>query len=87
MFTHAPKNDLPQRANLLALNILLKEKFFNKLRTQEQLGYIVNTQVLSFGKVLHFGFRVQSSHKSAEYLEHRINDFLKELKDWSPTDE
>lgn len=32
---------------------LLKEPFFNKLRTQEQLGYIVQASTLSVRRVLH----------------------------------
>jgi secreted Zn-dependent insulinase-like peptidase len=31
--------------------------------------------------------KVQSSNKDADYLEHRINNFLHERRDWCPTEE
>lgn len=60
---------------------LLKEKIFNQLRTQEQLGYIVHSGGQKIAKVNHAFIGVQSSTKDADYLEHRINTLLAEIKD------
>ena len=49
---------------------------FYQLRTQEQLGYIVKGYVFQHKRALHFAILVQSSSKNADYLEHRINEFL-----------
>ena len=67
---------------------MLKEPVFNQLRTQEQLGYIVSSGVPSIAKVLHFTIQVQSCAKDADYLEHRINEFLMNHKNtWQPTEQ
>eukprot|EP00349_Pseudokeronopsis_sp_Brazil_P008861 CAMPEP_0202973590 /NCGR_PEP_ID=MMETSP1396-20130829/51709_1 /ASSEMBLY_ACC=CAM_ASM_000872 /TAXON_ID= /ORGANISM="Pseudokeronopsis sp., Strain Brazil" /LENGTH=129 /DNA_ID=CAMNT_0049705915 /DNA_START=85 /DNA_END=471 /DNA_ORIENTATION=- len=49
---------------------LLKEKVFNILRTQEQLGYIVSSDSFSLKKVEHGRIIVQSAIKDPEYLVH-----------------
>ena len=36
---------------------------------------------------MHLVFTVQSSNKCADWLEHRINNFFDERRDWSPTEE
>lgn len=44
--------------------------------------------VPSIAKVLHFTIQVQSSVKDADYLEHRINEFLLHHKStWQPTEQ
>lgn len=59
---------------------LLKEPCFNQLRTQEQLGYIVDAQFVSTAKVIGAAIQVQSSNYGADYLESRINQFLLDMK-------
>lgn len=59
---------------------LLKEPCFNQLRTQEQLGYIVDAQFVSTAKVIGAAIQVQSSKYSADYLESRINQFLLDVR-------
>lgn len=54
------------------------ERFFRELRTQEELGYIVNASVWSFHSVEYLVFLVQSE-KSVDFLESRINRFVCEL--------
>ena len=68
----------------------LEEPFFNTLRTQEQLGYIVKSFTHNYKTpytpIWHC-FKIQSSVKDAEYCEHRINAFLEDkLQNWEPTD-
>ena len=55
---------------------ILKEPFFDRLRTQEQLGYIVQCSTFMIRKVLHGKFVVQSSIKGPDALIERINSFL-----------
>lgn len=56
------------------------EASFNVLRTQEQLGYIVASGVRSFGGVQGIRVIVQSD-KSPEYLDTRIENFIKLTKE------
>merc|ERR1719232_972983 len=65
---------------------LLKEPVYNQLRTKEQLGYIVGAQKSPIGTVAHYKFNVQSNQYDADYLEHRINAFFEQWKDWEPSE-
>ena len=51
----------PDEAVLSVLFHLLREPFFNQLRTKEQLGYIVSCNTNMVRKVLHGRFIVQSN--------------------------
>lgn len=85
-FAYRVDNDYDASATIKVLSELLREPVFNQLRTKEQLGYIVSSGIPSIIKVLHFTIQVQSSVKDADYLEHRINDFLLERKKtWIPS--
>ncbi len=66
-------------------NIVSRE-FFDRLRTKEQLGYIVKASKNIIGKTnkqyFAYEFLVQSNKKDAEYLEKRIITFISdEIKD------
>ena len=65
----------------------LKEPIFNTLRTQEQLGYIVNAAKTGLILVPLYTITVQSSTYDADYLESRINAFFEAWKDWQPKEE
>lgn len=56
------------------------EKFFNELRTEEELGYCVAVQGISCENREYLGFKVQST-KSTEFIEERILRFIDELKE------
>ncbi|KAI1437723.1 peptidase M16 inactive domain-containing protein [Xylaria sp. CBS 124048] len=69
------KGDRSIRAKAMLLDQILHEPAFDRLRTKEQLGYIVFTGVR--GSVTTYGFRfVIQSEKPCEYLETRIDLFL-----------
>ena len=55
---------------------MLKQKFFNKLRTEEQLAYSLKMSMLVEHRVLSITFLIQSSYKP-QFLENRIEHFLK----------
>lgn len=59
-------------------NEMVKEKFFDTLRTKEQLGYIVHSWVRSLAGVNGLSFIIQSD-KSPDYLDERIETFLKSV--------
>lgn len=59
---------------------MIQEPFFNQLRTNEQLGYIVRSDVLDLDNTTNIIFQIQSAVKSPDYLEKRIDDFLKKFK-------
>lgn len=60
---------------------LLDERVFDTLRTQEQLGYISGARFYTIEKNIVGSIVVQSSKYSVDYLEHRINTFLKTMYD------
>ena len=85
-FTHKFETDLDDYAVAKVLIAFLEEPTFNTLRTKEQLGYIVSADLSSAFRLLHLSILVQSSVKDADFLEHRINEFLAELlRNWDPT--
>jgi len=70
------------RCSLMILDKIIKEKYFDQLRTKEQLGYIVDSFADTLGDnkfpVVGMIFTVQSS-KEAEYLEDRTKKFIKKI--------
>ena len=89
------ENWMEDYANLLIFDLLISKEFFNNLRTKEQLGYIVKANNGIYGTLdkqyLNYNFIVQSNIKDVDYLEERINKFVKEeieniIKNLSDTD-
>jgi insulysin len=58
----------------------LSEPFFNELRTQQQLGYVVFSRAVNTRDVLGAQFIVQSPKRSCEYIVKAVNDFLVEMR-------
>lgn len=63
---------------------LISERFFNQLRTIEQLGYIARTSIMRIGSDMYpyyvNAFVVQSAIKKPDYIKERIDLFLKDAK-------
>lgn len=79
-------NNPDDYAVVKVLSSFLEEPTFNTLRTKEQLGYIVRASLSTQLRLLKFKILIQSSVKDADFLEHRINEFLANLKySWDPT--
>ena len=55
---------------------LLKQHFFNKLRTEEQLGYNVSMRVFRMFGVQNITFCIRSSY-CVQYLDERIQQFIR----------
>ena len=58
----------------------LQEPFFNDLRTQQQLGYVVFSRPVNTRDVIGAQFLVQSPTRSCQYQAHSINEFLVQMK-------
>ncbi|KAL6542866.1 hypothetical protein OROHE_010386 [Orobanche hederae] len=58
-------------------DVLVKEPFYNKLRTKMQLGYEVSSGVRLNHGILGFYFYVQSSKFNPKYLQKRMIAFIK----------
>ncbi|CDW84143.1 insulin-degrading enzyme [Stylonychia lemnae] len=80
IYQYELKTPLKQAINSVLFQ-LLKEPFFNQLRTQQQLGYIVQCAPMITRKVIHGKFLVQSSVKDPDYLILKMNEFLLNIRD------
>lgn len=60
---------------------LVREPLFNRLRTKEQLGYLVWSNLVTVHGVLHFRVLLQSAHAGADYLNYRVESFLQWYRD------
>lgn len=64
----------------LIFNYIVHNKFFDELRTKEQIGYIVYTNLRSEGdpyyKNIFLSFNIQSSIKKPTYIISRIESFI-----------
>lgn len=69
------KADRDVRAKNLLLEQVVREPASDQLRTKEQLGYIVLSEVSTGPTTYGFRFLIQSE-KKAEYLDSRIESFL-----------
>lgn len=68
------------------LNTIMYTQFFNILRTKEQLGYILSTQISYQGNFIYkngfFKLLIQSPIKNGDYLLKRVDKFLDEFYEY-----
>eukprot|EP00753_Platysulcus_tardus_P022606 PLAT9806.1.p1 GENE.PLAT9806.1~~PLAT9806.1.p1 ORF type:complete len:1049 (+),score=595.91 PLAT9806.1:117-3263(+) len=76
MWLQVDMDDVDLSARMSVVAQLLKEPFFDQLRTKEQLGYLVFSGTLSVRHVLGVRFILQSAKKDASYMDDRIERFL-----------
>ena len=74
--TSNPKNSML----FVLIYLILHEPFFTRLRTTEQLGYIVNVEFKNNHGVYILQFSVQSEIKDPHYLASRIWNFLHDFQ-------
>ena len=73
--------DLATNATLCFLNHVIQEPAFNDLRTQEQLGYIVYTDLKTSGNdVKGLMFLIQSDSHDPIYCDSRVEAFLERFR-------
>lgn len=75
------ESDIKKRLTNFVVMQFLQEPFFNDLRTQQQLGYVVFSKACAQRDVIGVQFMVQSPTKSCGYITNAINNFLAELKE------
>lgn len=71
----APETGPGIKARVLMLEGLLSNRFFSRLRTEEQLGYVATTMPVMFGQAAGIGFGVQSPVQGAAGLADRFDSF------------
>ncbi|KAI3403084.2 STE23 [Candida oxycetoniae] len=78
----SPTNDDARLGVLIdLLATIIREPCFDQLRTKEQLGYVVFSGIKKGRTSLGFRILVQSE-RASEYLEYRIEEFLKRFGDF-----
>ncbi|AYV78243.1 MAG: Zn-dependent peptidase [Edafosvirus sp.] len=78
------QNDIKMLCLLELINAIITEPFFTQLRTVEQTGYIVKSEIQEFGELNNSLYVhtlvVQSPTKNPSELEKRINLFINEFQ-------
>ena len=76
VYLQAPDDSLHSRGLVNLLATMMSSPFFDALRTQQQLGYVVNAGTLSVLKVNALALTIESPVADPLELEARINAFL-----------
>ncbi|CAF0866965.1 unnamed protein product [Rotaria sordida] len=77
--------ETPENNALLGLfSYLVKQPCFNQLRTKEQLGYVINSQLWRSCGVQGFSVTVQSAREPG-YINQRIELFIDSIRDYIST--
>ena len=77
VYYQADSDDMPTRARSAMLAQLLNGPFFNLLRTQQQLGYVVYAGETDMFRLPGITFTIQSPVKGPGELASRIDDFIR----------
>lgn len=75
-YFQASADDVTQQAHLLMLDQVLAAPFFDSLRTEQQLGYIVGERYLPLVRVPGLTFLVQSPSYSAADISAKVDAFI-----------
>ena len=78
IYIQAPDASLKNIALTILAEQLLATPFFNQLRTEQQLGYLVGSGYIPYNQHPGIGFYIQSPHHQAEYLIEAIHLFLQQ---------
>jgi secreted Zn-dependent insulinase-like peptidase len=78
VYFQAPDASLKNIALTILAEQLLATPFFNQLRTEQQLGYLVGSGYIPYNQHPGIGFYIQSPHHCAEYLIDAIHLFLQQ---------
>jgi secreted Zn-dependent insulinase-like peptidase len=76
LYLQAPSNNNLDTIMCMVLEQMLAGPFFNELRTQKQLGYVVGTGFVPLNQHPGIAFYVQSPSSSPENILHEISTFL-----------
>ena len=76
IYFQAPDKSLKTVALTILAEQLIATPFFNQLRTEQQLGYLVGSGYIPYNQHPGIGFYIQSPHHPAEHLINAIHLFL-----------
>lgn len=76
VYYQGERDDIAQEARVALLHQFIRAPFFNQLRTEEQLGYVVYSGQAAFDRVPGITFVVQSPKLSPDDLLEHIDHFL-----------
>jgi len=79
VYYQADRDDIEQEARMALLHQFIRAPFFSRLRTEEQLGYVVYSGKATFDRVPGITFVIQSPKLSPDALLGRIDRFLTEF--------
>ena len=79
--TASNTKDIKTRATYRLLNTLLREPFYSKLRTEEQLGYLVTTMFWEDRNYPALAFFIQSPEHEPAFLDQQTTAFLTSYND------
>jgi len=79
IYFQAPDADLKNVALTILTEQIIAPSFFNQIRTQQQLGYLVGSGYIPYNQHPGIGFYIQSPHHPAEYLIDAIHLFLQNV--------
>lgn len=78
IYFQAPNKNVKTEALTILLEQLLATPFFNQLRTEQQLGYLVGTGYIPYNQHPGIGFYIQSPQHSVDFLIDAIHLFLEQ---------
>lgn len=78
-YFQVPSSTIKDTALTILLEQLISTPFFNQMRTEKQLGYLVGSGYLPYNQHPGIAFYIQSPHQTAEALNNAIETFLVEF--------
>jgi insulysin len=86
LYVQGKTDTLHDSAKMLLLRQVLQSNFYNELRTEQQLGYIVFVTDMSLKEVPGSAFVVQSPQASVPHIQQSIQNFLATYIEQLPAD-
>ena len=79
LYIQGRKDNLNERAHLALLGEMIKAPFYNQLRTEKQLGYVVGYTPFNMNRVPGMALYVQSPVATPQQLQQEIEAFLQQF--------
>ncbi|WP_169336959.1 insulinase family protein [Amphritea japonica] len=80
VYFQADNSDTKTRAEYALLSEILSAPFYSRLRTEQQLGYVVFETAMSMRKAPGLAFVIQSPNTGPIGLEKHINEFISQME-------
>ncbi len=83
IYFQAQTDDIKEKVSFMCLNHLISQDYFQKMRTEKQLGYLVGTGYAPLNNRAGIAFYIQSPHTQAEELisqsQHFFSSYAQEI--------